>query len=146
MITAENILLLGSILIATSILISKSGYRFGIPTLLLFLLVGMAFGSDGLGISFDNASDAIAKLKIGMFNESAFNAAVAKAGRVLYCGGFNSNIEGEGFDRPFELPQEQRSMISRLTEAHPHVTVVLNAGGGVDFNGWSEGVEAVLYA
>ena len=58
MITAENILLLGSILIATSILISKSGYRFGIPTLLLFLLVGMAFGSDGLGISFDNASDA----------------------------------------------------------------------------------------
>lgn len=58
MITAENILLLGSILIATSILISKSGYRFGIPTLLLFLLVGMAFGSDGLGISFNNASDA----------------------------------------------------------------------------------------
>ena len=95
---------------------------------------------------FDNASDAIVKLKIGMFNESAFNAAVAKAGRVLYCGGFNSNIEGEGFDRPFELPQEQRSMISRLTEAHPHVTVVLNAGGGVDFNDWSEGVEAVLYA
>ena len=37
-------------------------------------------------------------------------------------------------------------MISRLTEAHPHVTVVLNAGGGVDFNGWSEDVEAVLYA
>lgn len=28
---------------------------------------------------FDNASDAIVKLKIGMFNESAFNAAVAKA-------------------------------------------------------------------
>lgn len=42
MITAENILLVGSILIFTSILISKTGYRFGIPTLLLFLLVGMA--------------------------------------------------------------------------------------------------------
>ena len=58
MITAENILLVGSVLIFTSILISKTGYRFGIPTLLLFLRVGMAFGSDGLGIQFNSASDA----------------------------------------------------------------------------------------
>lgn len=56
--SAENILLLGSILIFTSIIISKTGYRFGIPTLLLFLLVGMLFGSDGLGLQFDRASDA----------------------------------------------------------------------------------------
>ena len=58
MITAENILLIGSILIFCSILISKTGYSFGIPTLLLFLLVGMFFGSDGLGIQFHSASDA----------------------------------------------------------------------------------------
>lgn len=58
MITAENILLIGSILIFISILISKTGYRFGIPTLLLFLLVGMFFGSDGLGIQFNSAEDA----------------------------------------------------------------------------------------
>ena len=58
MITAENILLIGSILIFCSILISKTGYRFGILTLLLFLLVGMFFGSDGLGIQFHSASDA----------------------------------------------------------------------------------------
>lgn len=58
MITAENILLIDSILIFCSILISKTGYRFGIPTLLLFLLVGMFFGSDGLGIQFHSASDA----------------------------------------------------------------------------------------
>ena len=56
--TAENILLLGSVLIFTSILISKTGYRFGIPTLLLFLLVGMLFGSDGLGLQFNSAEDA----------------------------------------------------------------------------------------
>ena len=56
--TAENILLIGAILIFCSILISKTGYRFGIPTLLLFLLVGMVFGSDGLGLQFDSASDA----------------------------------------------------------------------------------------
>ncbi|WP_294586536.1 potassium/proton antiporter [uncultured Phocaeicola sp.] len=56
--TAENILLIGSVLIFSSILISKTGYRFGIPTLLLFLLVGMSFGSDGLGLQFNSAEDA----------------------------------------------------------------------------------------
>ena len=55
---AENILLIGSILILFSIIISKTGYRFGIPTLLLFLLVGMLFGSDGLGLQFNSAEDA----------------------------------------------------------------------------------------
>lgn len=56
--TAENILLIGSVLIFSGILISKTGYRFGIPTLLLFLLVGMLFGSDGLGLQFNSAEDA----------------------------------------------------------------------------------------
>ena len=56
--TAENILLVGSGLILISILISKTGYRFGIHTLLLFLVVGMLFGSDGLGLQFNSVQDA----------------------------------------------------------------------------------------
>lgn len=52
--TSENILLIGSVLVFVAILISRAGYRFGVPTLLLFLLVGMIFGRDGLGINFDN--------------------------------------------------------------------------------------------
>lgn len=55
---AENILLLGAVLVFFSILISKTGYRFGIPSLLLFLVVGMLFGSDGLGLQFENANQA----------------------------------------------------------------------------------------
>ena len=50
----ENILLIGSILIFTAILISRAGFKFGIPVLLLFIVVGMAFGVDGLGLAFDN--------------------------------------------------------------------------------------------
>ncbi len=52
--TTENIFFLGSFLVLVSILISKTGYRFGIPTLLLFLFTGMAFGSEGLGLHFDS--------------------------------------------------------------------------------------------
>ena len=48
--TATNIILIGSILIFVSILVGKTGSRFGIPSLLLFLIVGMVFGESGLGI------------------------------------------------------------------------------------------------
>lgn len=56
--TAENTLLIGSILLFVSIVAGKTGYRFGVPALLLFLIVGMLFGSDGLGIQFHNAKEA----------------------------------------------------------------------------------------
>lgn len=56
--TAENILLIGSILLFASILVGKTGYRYGVPALLLFLVVGMIFGSDGLGLQFHNAKEA----------------------------------------------------------------------------------------
>ena len=57
-ISLEIGLLVGSLLIFGSILISKTGYRFGIPTLLMFLLAGMFFGCDGLGIQFNNTAQA----------------------------------------------------------------------------------------
>ncbi|MBX2945979.1 MAG: potassium/proton antiporter [Cyclobacteriaceae bacterium] len=53
--TAENILLLGSILLFLSILASKTSYRLGVPALIMFLLMGMLAGSDGPGkISFND--------------------------------------------------------------------------------------------
>jgi cell volume regulation protein A len=57
-ITTGNILLIGSILLIASIILSKAGARFGIPTLLVFLIAGMLFGTDGLGLQFDSAEDA----------------------------------------------------------------------------------------
>ncbi len=55
-VTSENILFIGSILIFCSILVSRASSRFGIPALLLFLMVGMLFGNDGLGIVFDDVN------------------------------------------------------------------------------------------
>jgi cell volume regulation protein A len=47
--TPENILLIGSILLFISIVSSKTSFRMGIPTLILFLIIGMLAGSDGPG-------------------------------------------------------------------------------------------------
>lgn len=47
--STENILLLGSLMLFISIVASKTSYKWGIPTLVLFLIVGMLAGSDGLG-------------------------------------------------------------------------------------------------
>lgn len=77
---AENILLIGAILVFCSVLISKTGHRFGIPSLLLFLVVGMLFGSDGLGLQFGNAGQA---QFIGMMALSI----------ILFSGGVDTKIK-----------------------------------------------------
>ncbi len=54
-ITTENVLLIGSLLLLLSIFAGKTSYKFGVPTLLLFLLIGILAGSEGIaGINFDD--------------------------------------------------------------------------------------------
>ena len=77
--TSGNIILLGAVLIFVSILVSKTGFRFGVPTLLLFLLVGMLFGSDGLGLEFNSPESA---QFIGMIALSV----------ILFTGGMDTQI------------------------------------------------------
>lgn len=53
--TIENILLIGSLLLFISIIAGKTSYKFGVPTLVLFLGIGMLAGEDGIGgIAFDD--------------------------------------------------------------------------------------------
>ena len=53
--TIENILLIGSLLLFISIIAGKTSYKFGVPTLVLFLGIGMLAGEDGIGgITFDD--------------------------------------------------------------------------------------------
>jgi cell volume regulation protein A len=53
--TTENILLIGSVLLLLSVVVGKTSYKFGVPTLLLFLVIGMLAGSEGLiGINFND--------------------------------------------------------------------------------------------
>lgn len=95
---------------------------------------------------FDNAGEATVTFDAGLMDRGRLEKALARADNVVYCAGFDSSLEGEGFDRPFELPEAQRSIMNMITSLHDNVAVVLNAGGGVDFNGWSENAGAVLMA
>ena len=79
-ITSENILLLVSILIFTSILISRAGFRFGLPALLLFLMAGMLFGVDGLGLQFND-------MKLAQF------IGTVALSIILFTGGFETKIK-----------------------------------------------------
>jgi len=52
----ENILLVGSVLLLVSIVAGKTTSRFGVPTLIFFLIVGVLAGSEGIGgINFSDA-------------------------------------------------------------------------------------------
>lgn len=79
--TIENILLIGSLLLFLSIIVGKTSYKFGVPTLLLFLAIGMLSGSEGIGgILFDDP-------KIAQF------IGVVSLNFILFSGGLDTNWE-----------------------------------------------------
>ena len=51
---SDNLLLLASVLVFVAVLITKVGVKLGAPSLLLFLLLGMLVGSEGLGLKFED--------------------------------------------------------------------------------------------
>ena len=51
---SDNLLLLASVLVFVAVLITKVGVKLGAPSLLLYLLLGMAVGREGLGLNFED--------------------------------------------------------------------------------------------
>lgn len=77
--TIENILLIGSLLLFVSIIVGKTSYKFGVPTLLFFLTVGILAGSDGIGgIHFNDP-------KIAQF------IGIVALNFILFSGGLDTN-------------------------------------------------------
>ncbi|UMB59438.1 potassium/proton antiporter [Lutibacter sp. A80] len=77
--TIENILLVGSLLLLVSIFAGKTSYKFGVPTLLLFLAIGMLAGSDGIaGIHFNDP-------KLAQF------IGIVSLNFILFSGGLDTN-------------------------------------------------------
>ena len=87
-ITSGNIMLLIAVLLLLSVFASKAGFRYGLPSLLLFLVVGMLAGVDGFGVQFDSAE--VAQF-IGMISLSV----------ILFSGGLDTDFKQI---RPVMLP------------------------------------------
>ena len=80
-ISLDSFLLIISVLIFISLIIGKAGYKFGVPTLLLFLLIGLIAGTDVLNI-IDFNSPVLAQ-----------NIGIISLNIILFSGGMDTNIK-----------------------------------------------------
>lgn len=71
---------------------------------------------------------------------------IKKADAVIACVGLNRNVESEGRDRPFELPEIQQQLIKSVSALNKHVIVINNSGAGVGMSAWAKGAAAILQA
>jgi beta-glucosidase len=71
---------------------------------------------------------------------------ITNADAVVLCVGFNSEIEGEGNDRAFELQAKQVALLNRVTAYNKNVIVVLTGGGNMYMKPWINSTGAVLHA
>lgn len=55
-------------------------------------------------------------------------------------------IDGENFDRPFDLPKKENENIARICSLNPRTIVVVNSGSGINMSSWSPLAAAILYA
>ena len=95
-----------------------------------------------------NMRDATAQLVIQTANHRKANVMpLFKNSTMLhYVSGFTSNTEGENFDRPFELNTWQKSLIDLISKIKKNTIVIVNSGGGIDFEPWIDNVGAILMA
>lgn len=76
----DLLLLVAAVILVASVMLSKLSERFGVPTLLLFLGIGMLLGADGIGgIYFDNA-------------QAAQLLGTAALAYILFAGGLETDI------------------------------------------------------
>jgi beta-glucosidase len=71
---------------------------------------------------------------------------IKSADAVIACVGLNRNVESEGRDRPFELPDVQQQLIKSVSALNPHVIVINNSGAGVGMSAWAQDAAAILQA
>lgn len=81
----EFVLLTLSLLFFVSIIADKIGYKFGVPALLLFLTVGMLFGSDGMSAVFGGVG-------VRIDTESAQALSTVALCIILFSGGMDTRL------------------------------------------------------
>lgn len=70
--------------------------------------------------------------------------AIAAADAVVVALGLNSDDEGEGFDRQFQLPWGQEQLLDSILQLNRRTVVDIQAGGAVDAHLWADRVPTLI--
>ena len=112
------------------------------------LEAGRAYALE-VAAKYDNVGSPAVRFGWGPAPEAipaAAQAQVRSADAVVVSVGFNQMLEGEGSDRAFDLPAEQRELIRQAAALNPRTIVVIDSGGVVGTEDWISKVPAVLEA
>jgi len=68
---------------------------------------------------------------------------IRNAGTVILSIG---TYDSEGWDRPFDLPDEKEARIQKVLDLNPRTIVIINSGSGINMSRWNTKAGAILYA
>jgi len=67
-----------------------------------------------------------------------------KSARIVLCN--IGTYDSEGWDRPFELPEDQEKKVTECVNNNPNTIVIVTSGSGVRMTNWNEKAKAIIYA
>lgn len=78
-----------------------------------------------------------------VYEKNPTNEQIKSADVVLLSTGTS---DCEGYDRPFNLPEEKEKQILDIVSKNPKVVVIVNSGSGIQMTNWNDKVQAILYS
>ncbi|MGA3286972.1 MAG: glycoside hydrolase family 3 C-terminal domain-containing protein [Bacteroidota bacterium] len=54
--------------------------------------------------------------------------------------------DSEGWDRPFELPEDQENKVQECVNNNPNTIVIVTSGSGIRMTDWNDKAKAIIYA
>ena len=85
------------------------------------------------------------KWKVKGDNHDYFADYLKKADLVIACIGHNSDTEGEGHDRSFDLPAEDKQLLNTLFASQTPVVGIVNGGGNIGMQDWEPQMNGLLW-
>ena len=85
------------------------------------------------------------KWKVKGDNHDYFADYLKKADLVIACIGHNSDTEGEGHDRSFDLPAEDKQLLNTLFASQTPVIGIVNGGGNIGMQDWEPQMNGLLW-
>lgn len=105
---------------------------------------GRIFPEDGEGITLYDGLRSLGNKWNVVLLGTADPAVLGKAAAVIVSVGFNMDTESENKDRKYGFNNAQKRLIEQVAKYNENVVVVVNSGGEVDLEPWSEKAKAII--